>query len=278
MYVYLKKMKYVLKITLLIWLIIPTIFHASADPEYIIESKWLKNPVAVDGDVSSSSEWSDANKIELTIGTNYGRSPPFHEVTIWAKNNADNLYLLLCIKFDYTNYDLQDTAYIYYLIPDQVSGLVFSDKSETSQLGSTWDYNDKTGPDWTNDLDAAGENNVEGMGHFDGLFYWFEIKKPLNSGDGLDWIFLHGETYGYADSPIDKDEHLCIGLYDDSEGYDLQAFIQLEINGPDQTQIQAVGGTVEDVPVNLVLRSMLTRIGIYLSIIIVSAWLYMKKR
>jgi hypothetical protein len=142
----------------------------SCDPDNVLESNWLKKPVAVDGDFTFSNEWSDANKIELTIGTNYGRSPPFHEVSLWAKNDADYLYLLYCIKIDYIDYDLSDTAYIYYLIPDEVFGLVFSDKSVTSQLGSTLDLCEKTGASWTNDLDKGGENNVEGMGTLTAFF------------------------------------------------------------------------------------------------------------
>ena len=262
----------------LIILTLTPLVTANSDPDNVIESSWLRNPVAVYGDVTFSNEWSDANKIELTIGTNYGRSPPFYEVTLWAKNDADYLYLLYCIKFGYINYDLSDTAYIYYLIPDDVSGLLFSDKSITSQLGDTTDLFNKTGSTWMNDVDKGGENNVEGMGHYDGVFYWFELKKPLDSGDTYDWIFLHEETYGFADSPIDKEEHLCIGLHDHSESYDLQAFIQLIISGPDQSQVQSVGGLVEGVPKLSVLIILLTRIAIYGTILTISVWIYSKRR
>jgi hypothetical protein len=106
---------------------------------------------------------------------------------------------------------MSDTAYIYYFIPDDVTRLIFSDKSITSQLWQTYDLFNKTGSSWMNDLDKGGENNVEGMGHFDGVFYWYELKKPLNSGDGYDWIFQYEGTYGYADSPIDKEEHSALG-------------------------------------------------------------------
>ena len=173
---------------------------------------------------------------------------------------------------------MSDTAYIYYHIPDEVSGLVFSDKSVTSQLGSTFDLFNKTGGSWMNDLDKGGENNVEGMGHFDGVFYWFELKKPLNSGDGFDWIFQYEDTNGFADSSIDKEEHLCIGMSVSSEGYDLQAFIQLVIRGPDQNQIQSVGGIVEDIPRFQILVSVFTRITAYSTILIVAVWVYLRRR
>jgi|GEM_PF-2842995 hypothetical protein len=261
-----------LTLLLLVGLLCTPMNLASCDPDNVLDSKWFKNPVAVDGDVTFSNEWSDANKIELTIGTNYGRSPPFYDVTLWAKNDADHLYLLYCIKYDYINYDLSDTAYIYYLIPDEVAGLIFSDKSETSQLGSTLDLCEKVGSSWTNDLDNGGENNVEDMGHFDGVFFWFELKKPLNSGDGYDWILQYAEKYGFADSPIDKDEHLCIGMHDSSEGYDLQEFIQLAISSPDGGHIQSVGGVVEDISKGPVLFALISRIMAYSTLLVMGVW------
>lgn len=129
-----------------------------------------------------------------------------------------------------------------------------------------------------NDLDKGGENNVEGMGHFDSVFYWFELKKPLNSGDGYDWIFQFEDTYGLADSPIDKEEHLCIGMHDSSEGYDLQTFIQLWISGPDHGQIQSVGGTVEDIPRIPVLVSLISRVAEYSTILVLGDWVYLRRR
>lgn len=270
------KSKLLILVMLILNILAPLTFLYS-EPENVLYSNWLRNPVAVDGDVTFSNEWSDANKIELTLGTNYGRSPPFQAVTLWAKNDADNLYLLYCIKTDFIDYDLGDTAYIYYLMPDPVSRYIFSDKSETEQLGSTLYLTDYDGSSWLNDVSLSGENNVEGMGHFDGVFYWFELKKPLNSGDGHDWIFLYDEVYGFADSPIDKEEHLCVGMHDNSEGYDLQAFIQLAISGPDLNQIQSVGGIVEDIQRFLVLVSVITRLFGYITIIGLGAWLYIRR-
>lgn len=79
---------------------------------------------AVDGDITYSNEWSDANSIDIVLGTNYGRSPPFLEPKLWVKNDATHIYFLVCIKFDYIKYDLSDKAYIYYLILDESRNII----------------------------------------------------------------------------------------------------------------------------------------------------------
>ena len=136
---------------------------------------------------------------------------------------------------------MDDQAFIYYLIYNTSSGYIATDKSIVGQLGAPSDWYDYDGSTWINDL-ATGENNVEGMGHYDGIFYWFELKKSLDSGDLCDWVFELGETYGYADSPIDKSDHLCVGLYDDSQNYNVQNFIQLVIAKPSFVNYTPVGG------------------------------------
>jgi hypothetical protein len=97
----------------------------------------------------------------------------------------------------------------------------------------------------------------------------------LNSGDGYDWIFQYEGTYGYADSPIDKEEHLYVGMHDSSEGYDLKAFIQLMISGPNQSQVHSVGGTAEDIPRSPVLVSVISRVAAYSTILVLGVWLYL---
>ena len=218
----------ILMMLLLVLITIPTIYVSYCEHPNKLNSAWLINPVSVDGDITDSKEWIDANNIDLIIGTNYGRSPPFLETKILAKNDMTPLYLLLRIEFPISNYDLDDKAFIYYLIHNNTSGYITTDKSIIGPLGSTQDLFNYIGSTWQNDF-PGGENNVQGMGIYDSLFYWFEIKKPLNSGEMRDWFFELGETYGYADSSIDLSDNLCIGLFDDSQGYIIQNFIQLVI-------------------------------------------------
>ena len=232
-----------------------------------LTSAWLINPVYLDGDITDSKEWIDANSIELNLGTNYGRSPPFLETKIWAKNDMTHLYLLYRIKFPFSNYDLDDEAFIYYLIHDNPTGYIATDKSIVAQLGATQDQFNYTGSLWQNDL-PGGDNDVEGMGHYDGLFYWFEIKKPLNSGDMRDWLFEHGETYGYATSPIDKSDHLCVGIFDYSQGYSVQNFIQLKIASPTVPNHVPVGGELVKLSKEEIYWLVIRMAAIYLTAII----------
>ena len=252
-------------ITLLLLLTtIPTIYVSYCEHPNKLNSAWLINPVQVDGDITNPKEWIDANSIELNLGTNYGRSPPFLETKLWAKNDQTHLYLLYRITFPFHSYDLDDQAFIYYLIHDTPTGYIATDRSIIGQLGTTQDQFNYTGTTWQNDI-PGGENNVEGMGHYDSLFYWFEIKKPLNSGDMRDWFFEIGETYGYADSPIDRSDHLCIGLIDDSMGYSVQNFIQLKIAESALPEHIPVGGELVSVSKEDILLQLLKTIAVYLA-------------
>ncbi len=53
-----------------------------AEPLFKLQSKWKTYPVYIDGDITLSNEWIDAESVELTIGSNYGRSPPYLDVSV----------------------------------------------------------------------------------------------------------------------------------------------------------------------------------------------------
>ena len=206
-------MKSIKGFAVLFFLLVLQVPHARAAHENSIDSAWLVTPVEVDGDITYSNEWSDANNIDLVIGTNYGRSPPFLETKLWVKNDPTHIFFLVCIKYQYLNYDLKDNAYLYYMIHDGSMNIIFSDKTVTGQLG---------------------------------------------------------DTYGYADSPIDTEEHLCVGLHDHSEDYDMQAFIQITICSPETRSIIPVGGTVEDIPELEIIKPIILRV-LVCSVIIILA-------
>jgi hypothetical protein len=259
--------KKALILILLLLTVTQTVYVSLCEHPHILRSAWLVNPVYLDGDITDAKEWIDAESIELDLGTNYGRSPPFLETKIWAKNDLHDIYLLYRIEFSYSNYDLDDQAFIYYLIYGTPTGFIATDKSLVGQLKSPNDQYNYDGTTWTDDI-PTGENNVEGMGHYDGTFYWFEVKKPLDTGDMCDWVFEIGETYGYASSPIDKSDHLCVGLYDDSQDYNIQNFIQLIIAKPSIANFTPVGGELVPTQKAEIIKMLLLRITAYLTVIL----------
>ena len=68
---------------------------------------------------------------------------------------------------------------------------------ETSDWG-LWDE-----MDWYADeeMDPPGTFDVQAAFSEDEEFYWFEIRRPLNSGDRYDWAFEPGQTIG--NNPFD---------------------------------------------------------------------------
>lgn len=202
-------------------------------PDYLIKSNWLLNPVTIDGQITSSTEWSDAWYNDIVIGKTWGTEPPFYNMRLWVKNDNDFIYLLYRIEYPAIEYDLGDDAAIAYFWPyyDPVSLWEYSDIAWVCQDGWTGDAYGWDDITWKDDLTAAppGENNVEGYGSYDGTYYWFEIKKELNSGDGYDWNLQPGETYGWKEESEEKGDHLLVSLWDQSERVPIQNYIRLTI-------------------------------------------------
>ena len=122
-----------------------TVYVSQCEHPHTLRSTWLQNPVSLDGDITNAKEWIDAESIELTLGTNYGRSPPFLNTKIWAKNDQTNLYLLYRIEYPYSSYDLDDQAFIYYLLYDGASNYITTDKSTVGQITAPKDQYDYDG-------------------------------------------------------------------------------------------------------------------------------------
>jgi hypothetical protein len=80
-----------------------------------------------------------------------------------------------------------------------------------------WHYDTELDPPGTVDIEARSTEDEE--------FYWFELKRALNSGDSYDWVFEPGKTYG--DNPYDS---VMIGI-ESAEGTFLR-YIQLTIGEP----------------------------------------------
>jgi len=75
------------------------------------------------------------------------------------------------------------------------------------------------------DLFPPGTVDIEARSTEDDEFYWFELKRALNSGDSYDWIFELGKKYG-----ADPTGMVMIGM--ESEKGTFLRYIQFDIGAP----------------------------------------------
>lgn len=219
----------------------------TAEPSSHLKSAWAINQVIIDGERTNSKEWDESNRLDLYIGTNFGKSPPYLPTRIWSKNDETYLYMLIRIRYPQQLFDLEDYGYINYLWPDKEQGKwPQSDSARISQMNPPMDLFNYTGTTWQKDglSTPPGENNVIGMGHFNGYYYWFEMRKKLNSNDGRDWTLEQGDTIGWKDYPPERGDQLIIGLYDHSKGLHIENYILLMIAQKPNQVTQTVGGTI----------------------------------
>jgi hypothetical protein len=217
---------------LLIMPIVTTLNVANAQdtrPLTIVKSKWAVHSVIIDGKMSNPKEWSDAAHYDFYIGAVWGTEPPFYKMRLWVKNDQNNVYFLYRVEYPKKQWDLNDGGYVNYFWPqnDPDSGWPYSDGSYVSFTGTydEYDWNDHY---WLEDTaNPQGQNNVVGKGTMGGRYYWIEFYKPLNSGDGYDWSFVPGGTYGWRLETPGKMDHMLVGIWDSSTQTAFERYITL---------------------------------------------------
>ncbi len=165
-----------------------------------ISSSWSENAVRIDGKPSSELEWADATCTNISLSEPvYGPNSLSWKNSIrarwWVKNDDTWIYLLLRVKRTY----------------GEVGGMFFdhwwlnhyySDGGGVSVTGESSDMYGWDEVNWYDDTDGGGKNDVSGAAYQDDNYYWFELKKKLNSGDGLDWKWSSGGTTGLTNSTL----------------------------------------------------------------------------
>jgi len=235
-------------LVLLIIINVTTAIKPAQTENYALQSSWLKISVTVDGILTTTQEWSDANTYIITLGLNEGTSPPYIRAKIWIKNDQEKLYILMKIAYlDKIPGDAEDQAFLYYLW-STLAGTDWdrSDAAWLHQLGPPADLTNYDGNTWQQDTLATppGENNVQGRGYHDDTFYWFEFARPLDSGDQWDWTVTPGETIGQGNMEQTGDL-LYIGIHDDSEAHHIETRITLTLAKKPEHNYP-VGGTLEE--------------------------------
>ena len=162
---------------------------------YSLDSAFISHEVQIDGKISSADEWSTASCVDLRFheGNNYD-SPNVRQVRWWVQNNGQNIYFLARVPKDLST---MVTAVLYFW-PEYTGSWAHSDNTSVSIEG---EYQDQSGWDeaqFYEDVKLSPPGSVDGEGAVseDGEFYWFEIKKDLDSGDSYDWALEPGQTIG----------------------------------------------------------------------------------
>ena len=175
--------------------------HGSQLAFYPIESPFNSHPVQVDGAISSDDEWSDAMCVDLRMHYSvYYDNPNTQRVRWWVQNNEQEIFFLVRIPKKLTMIGV----FIGYFWPEFTGTWAHSDGVFVTIDGEVFDYSnwDESQFYEDEDLDPPGTMDVQAAQSEDGEFYWFEIRKPLDSGDRYDWAFEPGQRIG--DNPYDS--------------------------------------------------------------------------
>lgn len=188
----------------------------SASTSVTIQVPVLKNPVIIDGKLTSPTEWADASRNNLTLYCYLGNDANCNnairddaQTTIFTKHDDKWIYFFYEVYFPKQfappcpNTDLCPKAYALYCW--SANGIAPWEACDKVLIGF-----DKNGGSYVDDLYInatvqgvsdtelrGGQRNVVGTASYDGAFYYrFEFRKMLNSGDGYDWSMKASHTYG----------------------------------------------------------------------------------
>jgi outer membrane protein assembly factor BamD (BamD/ComL family) len=170
-----------------------------SDPLFI-ESSFNSTLKRVDGKITYPSEWAGSKCYKLRLaaqppgqGCGTGnKSVPFEW---YLMNDEQRLYML--IRF--SKHDFTPTGiHFSYFYPYPLSGeWQFSDSM--AYFGSRdfdqYGWNASKGK-WSDDVSDGGTMDTRVKSSQDGQSYWFELSKPLDSGDSHDWLWRPGDKVG----------------------------------------------------------------------------------
>ncbi len=160
-----------------------------------LESAFGSHPVEVDGGITSPEEWSDATCVDLRMHYSPNvTNPEFQRVRWWVKNDNGNVYFLIRIPGELA----AQGVFADYFWPEYTGSWAHSDGVFVNREGEAFDHGNWDELQWHEDpdMDPPGTVDVQGAESSDGEFDWFEIARPLDSGDANDWALKPGQTVG----------------------------------------------------------------------------------
>ncbi len=191
---------------------------------YPVRSPYISHSIIIDGKITSQEEWSNAPCVDYRL--HYGinvTNPNFQRARWWVQNNAEDIFFLVRVPKEH----LPRGVYVNYWWPQYTGTWEHSDGVYAKINDEIFDHGQWDEMQWQydTDLDPPGTVDIEARSTEDDEFYWFELKRALNSGDSYDWVFELGKTYGA--NPYDM---VMIGM-ESADGTFLR-YIQLEIGEP----------------------------------------------
>jgi KaiC/GvpD/RAD55 family RecA-like ATPase len=176
-----------------------------------IQAPLLTQKVVLDGQATSPDEWSDTVGTVISnrcLGKNCsGFSPPvplLANITIWAKHDGRTIYFLFQVPWPLSLKQSGDSAgFEYHWSQTGLPPWEHADEFSTSEddQGQDWVFvkSHNTVDDSSSrklDVDVGCKNNIDGREYYDGRNWWFEFRKPLDSGDPCDVTFKVDNRYG----------------------------------------------------------------------------------
>jgi hypothetical protein len=174
--------------------------HGTELSFYTLEIPYNPRSVQVDGEISSLDEWSDAACVDLRMHYSvYYDNPNIQHIHWWVQNNGQEISFLVRIPRKLAPIAI----FVNYFWPEYTGSWAHSDGAYVNIETGIFDYGKWDELQFYEDeeLDPPGTFDVQAAYSEDGEFYWFELSKPLDSGDRYDWALESGQRIG--DNPYD---------------------------------------------------------------------------
>ncbi len=195
----------------------------NARAELLISTRLLYQ-VTLDGQITSPEEWAETYDYDVLLDKaccwpNKQVERNAAVLTVRFKNDDLWLYMLYKIAWPESETDPKDGAFIEIFIGPYGPPWTESDFSALSFSGETFDLYGWDDTRWYSDIEAGGQNDVEGAASYTGNSYWFEFRKKLNSGDCCDWTLKAPRIV-----------NLMVGLFDDGNAVAYEQSVMLKIS------------------------------------------------
>jgi hypothetical protein len=196
----------------------------SMENYYPVQSPFISHSLIIDGEITSPEEWADAPCVDFRL--HYGNdvtNPNFQRARWWIQNDGQDIFFLVRVSKELWVWGV----FVNYWWPEYTGSWAHSDGVYAEIDGYILDHGlwDETQWREDKDLDPPGTVDLEANSTADGEFYWFEIRRALNSGDEYDWVWEPGQTYG-----ANPRDFVMIGV--EGEEGTFVRYIQLEVGEP----------------------------------------------